>query len=400
LNPLSDAPLSGLRIAQLIESDGPGGAERVVAELAINLQRLGAESVVFVPADGEGWLAREMAGSGVAVVSVGLQRRVSPGCVQRIAAELRRRQIAVAHSHEFTMAVYGAWASRVAGIPHVITMHGGRYYAARWRRRLALRSAVAVSGQTVAVSDTVADRLRADLGLADHQVTTIANGVRFVPAPGSSLRDELHLADGDRLIVSVGNLYPVKGHSHLIDAFSMVSRTHPTLHLAIAGRGDLAASLAAQAAGFELGRRVHLLGLRSDIPAILQAADIFVLPSLSEGLPLALVEAMFAGCAIVASDVGEIGKMLAYGKAGVLVEPGNASQLAVAIRVLLTNPARARALGICAAHRAAAGYDISRMVDQYTTLYRSLARTALAPSDAVRRALWLKGFNDASQKES
>jgi glycosyltransferase involved in cell wall biosynthesis len=117
---------------------------------------------------------------------------------------------------------------------------------------------------------------------------------------------------------------------------------------------------------------LHLLGLRSDVAAVLASADIFVLPSLSEGLPLALLEAMFSGCPIVASDVGDVGVALAQGNAGLLVEPGNAAALAAALDALLSDPQRAAELGERAARRAAEKYDVSRMVRTYAALYEEL----------------------------
>lgn len=360
---------ASLRIAHLIESDGPGGAEQVVVDLANGFQALGARCVVFVPANGEGWLARQLAGSGVTIEHFELNRPVSPACARRLAEAFRRHQIHVAHSHEFSMAVYGAWASWLGGVPHVITMHGNRYYAARIRRRVALGLAVALSDRTVAVSNGLADDLRRDLFGRASRISMIANGVRPVRAAQTSLRDELRLGPGDRLLVSVGNLYPVKGHRHLIDAMALLGARHETLHLAIGGRGELADALAARARDLGLANRVHLLGLRSDIPALLAAADAFVLPSLSEGLPLALLEAMFAGCPIVASEVGEVGAALAHGECGVLVPAGNASALARALEDLLGDPARARALSERAARRAAAEYDVSQMVRRYGEVY-------------------------------
>jgi glycosyltransferase involved in cell wall biosynthesis len=367
-----------LRIAHLIESDGPGGAERVVANLAVSLQAAGAYNVVFLPAEGEGWLARELAGSGVAVEHFRLDTPVSPACAGSLAASLRRHRIALAHSHEFSMAVYGAWASWLAGSQHVITMHGSRYYAGRWRRRIALRGAIAASGRTVAVSHRLGDDLSRDLLLSRARVAMIPNGVRWTAPERAWLREELGLPDGAPLLVSVGNLYPVKGHIHLVDALSLLACRHPMVHLAVCGRGDLAEALATRARDYGLGTRVHLLGLRADVAAILAAADVFVLPSLSEGLPLALLEAMFAGRPIVASRVGEVGAALAGGAAGVLVEPGNAAALAAGLDDLLSRPARARELGEHARHRATAEYDVSRMVRRYRAIYEEL----LVPSPA------------------
>jgi glycosyltransferase involved in cell wall biosynthesis len=372
--------VTGLRIAHLIETDGPGGAERVVVHLATSLQALGAANVVFLPPNGEGWLARQLEGSGVTVDHFHLDRPLSPSCARSLEQAFRAHRIEIAHSHEFSMAVYGAWAARRAGVPHVITMHGSPYYAGRLRRRLAMRAAIAVSGRTVAVSHRLAEMIGRDLRLPAGRIAMIPNGVRYVPPPRSTLRDELQLGADDRLIVSVGNLYPVKGHQHLIDALALLATRYPTLHVAIGGRGELAEPLLARADGHGLRGRVHLPGLRSDVANILTSADVFVLPSLSEGLPLALLEAMFAGCAIVASGVGEVPAALAGGEAGVLVEPGDAATLATALDELLGNPQRAREMGQRAARRASAEYDISRMVSRYVETYQELLGEGAAPA--------------------
>jgi glycosyltransferase involved in cell wall biosynthesis len=366
----SQAPQKG-RIAQLISSDGPGGAERVVADVATTLQSSGLETVVFLPVNGEGWLARQLEGSGVSVEYCSIERPLSPPAARRLAEAFRRHRVAVAHSHEFAMGVYGAWASWLVGIPHVVTMHGGRYYAERLRRRLALRAAAAVSAQMVAVSMTCARDISRGLGIRRSRIRMIPNGVRFTPPQRVTLREELQLGADDRLVVAVGNLYPVKGHVNLIDAFGLIASRHPNLHIAISGRGALADTLMARARAYELQHRVHLLGLRSDISAVLAAADIFALPSLSEGLPLALLEAMFARCPIVASDVGDVGVALENGLDGLLVPPGDPLSLAEAIDRLLTHPAEAHALGERAERRARAEYDLSRMVDRYVGVYES-----------------------------
>lgn len=362
-------PIRGVRIAHLIETDGPGGAERLLSQLAGELASEGCPGVAFLPERGEGWLGRELAAAGVTVEHFRLERPLSPRCARDLAAAFRRHDIALAHSHEFTMAVYGAWAARRAGIPHVVTMHGSRYYAARWRRRLALRVSLSISGGVVAVSRPLADHLSRDLHFHPERVAVIPNGVRPRPLPRSTLRAELGIPPGDPLLLAVGNLYKVKGHRHLIEALAAMRRQCPTAHVAIAGRGEEEAALTAQARAHGLGDRVHLLGLRADIPNLLSAADVFVLPSLSEGLPLALLEAMFAARPIVASDVGEVRSVLDGGAAGVLVEPGNTEALAGALRRLLLDRAAARALGERAARRAASEYDLRGTVARYAGVY-------------------------------
>jgi glycosyltransferase involved in cell wall biosynthesis len=382
--------LGGLRIAHLIESDGPGGAERIVAALAASLQAAGSHNVVFVPANGEGWLARELAGSGVAIEHFNVDRPLSPQCARGLVRAFRRHRIEVAHSHEFSMAVYGAWAAWRTGVPHVITMHGGKYYNDRLRRRLAMRVAIAASDQVVAVSEPLAQAISTDLIVARSRVTVLSNGVRHVEPEAVTLRHELDLGPDDRLMVAVGNLYPVKGHVHAIDALARLKSRHPSLHLAISGRGELESALLARAREHGLERRVHLLGLRSDVPAVLAAADLFVLPSLSEGLPLALLEAMFAGCPIVATDVGQVRVALANGTAGVLVDPGNTEALAAALDRMLSDPAEARRLGTVAAVHAAGEYDLSRMVQRYVGIYEAVLRRRDVPIESGSRGVAMR----------
>jgi glycosyltransferase involved in cell wall biosynthesis len=343
----------------------------MVATLVRQFRAAGCPSLLIVPANGEGWLESQLAGEDIIVEHFQLDHAVSPAFARWLEATLRRHRIALAHSHEFTMAVYGAWAARRAGARHVITMHGSRYYAARWRRRLAMRAAVRWSGAVVAVSRGLATALSSDLSIDASRVSTIANGVQADTIARSSLRAELGLPHDAQLLVSIGNLYAVKGHRVLLDALARLPQ-RSRVHVAIAGRGDLESSLRTQAEQLGIGKHVHLLGLRSDVQAVLAAADVFVLPSLSEGLPLALLEAMFAGRAIVASDVGEVRTVLADGAAGLLVPPGDTDALGEALDQLLDDAAEIERLGDRARQRAAAEYSASQMIARYAELYTRL----------------------------
>ena len=118
-----------------------------------------------------------------------------------------------------------------------------------------------------------------------------------------------------------------------------------------------------------VGERLHLLGLRNDVADLLASADAFVLPSLSEGLPLALLEAMFAGLPIIATRVGEVPAALADGAAGLLVEPGRPDELAAAIDRILSDAELAHTLGTRARARALAEFDVAKMAERYESLY-------------------------------
>jgi glycosyltransferase involved in cell wall biosynthesis len=274
------------------------------------------------------------------------------------------------------MAVYGAWAARRAGVAHLVTMHGGRYYAGRFRRRVAMRVAAELSGAVVAVSQGLARHLSRDLWINASRIVTIPNGARFTPVAQSSLRAELKLGNAAQLALAIGNLYAVKGHSYLLEAVASLVPRFPLLHVAIAGRGELRGPLLARANALHIGDRFHLLGLRSDVGNLLAGADVFVLPSLSEGLPLALLEAMLAGRPIVATAVGDIPAVLRDGQAGVLVPPADAAALASAVAAVLSDPARAQRMSAAGAQRAADEYSFDKMVERYVALYAALLARA------------------------
>ncbi len=367
-------PAGPLRVALLLESDGPGGAETMLLNLGEELRSRGHEVLPVGPAGRSGWLAARFRERGFRPESYVIRRALDPACARQITDMLRSHRIHVAHSHEFSMGVYGAIAARRAGSRHVITMHGGRYYAERGRRRAALRWAARRSAAVAAVSEATARDLRETLRLRDDEVRVVRNGIPFREGKRAVLRDELGLDDGELLLVAVGNLYEVKGHAVLLRALGDLQRegVAPNVRwrLAIAGRGEEEERLRALAKEEGIAERVALLGFRSDVPDILAAADIFVMPSLSEGLPLALVEAMAAALPVVVSDVGGVPEVAAAGKEAVLVPAGDRARLAGGLAELLREPALRTALGAAAHARALRDFSVSTMCEAYERLYR------------------------------
>jgi glycosyltransferase involved in cell wall biosynthesis len=382
--------LRGEHIAHVIETAGPGGAERMLAELARAQQQHGAVATAFLPYSTEEWLPTQLRLAGVSVERFHLDSPLSWRSVRTLTSAFRRLQVTLLHSHEFTMAVNGAVAARSVGIPNVITMHGGRYYADKLRRRMLLRGAIAGSQALVAVSDALADDLSRDLHVARPRIITIPNGVRLQTLPAAGLRAELGIAANTAIVLAVGNLYPVKGHATLLAALATLP---PNAHVVIAGRGAEAEPLLARAALMGLGDRLHLLGHRDDVTAVLRAADVFVQPSLAEGLPLAVLEAMFAGAPIVASDVGDIAQAIGP-DAGLIVPAGDALALSVAITRLLEQPFLARALGASAHARAERQYGITRAVERYAEVYSPL----LAARDEASRSPWTSAVAQRSMR--
>jgi glycosyltransferase involved in cell wall biosynthesis len=364
-----------LRIALLGETGGPGGAERMMLQLAVELRSRGHHVVPIGPERRNPWLRTRFGELGFEPRTYTLRASVDPLCFAQIAALIRGARVDVVHSHEFFTAVYGGAAAQLLGKPHVMTMHGGRYYAERAYRRAALRWSARHSRAVVAVSKATAADLAATLELTSSDVHVIRNGIRPQTGDPTKLRAELGIGGKELLIVAIGNLYPVKGHLVLLRALALLEQdgATPSWRLAIAGRGGEEAALRAFIESRGWAQRVTLLGFRDDPADVLAAADVFALPSLSEGLPLALAEAMWAGKAIVASRTGGIPEAVTHGAEALLATPGDERALAACLRELLGQPELRARLGHTARVRAEGELSVGRMADEYERVY-TLAR--------------------------
>lgn len=359
-----------LRIAMMLESDGPGGAEYVLIQLSEELRRRGHTIIPVGPDRGMGWLDRVLREKGFETEKFSLRRPLDLGCLRGMVRMLRRTQVDLVHAHEFTTAVYGAAAARIVGKPYVITMHGAQTVLNAWRRRAALAWAFKGSRATVGVSDDTTMYMERTLKLRPGIVTTVRNGIPVRPGSGAGVRAELGIEPGEVLFVAVGNLVPRKGHRVLLEALKpLAGPDAPPWRLAIAGRGKQKEPLQQLAAELGIAGRVHLLGHRDDIPDLLAAADVFVMPSLWEGLPLAILEAMFAGKPVVASAISGIPEAIESGVQGHLVPAGDAPALSRALRELLVDPSRRTAFGAAGRRRAEAEFTIEHMTDAYERLY-------------------------------
>ena len=342
-------------------------------QLAETLRDRGHAVCPVVPGNGCGWLANEFRQRGFAPEQFVIQRYLDWRCLRGLVATLRRRQVEVVHSHDFMMAVYGAAAAALLRRPHVITMHGSRYFAERWSRRVALRWAAARSAAAVAVSGALQGDLATALRLPRTTFSVVHNGIRPSVGSADGVRRQVGIEAEAPLILSVGNLYRVKGHLVLLGAL----RALAGCHVAIAGQGEQEVELRAYAAGHGLASRVHLLGYRADVADLLATADVFALPSRSEGVPLALLEAMFAGKGIAASGVGGVPEVVTSEREALLVPPDDPQSLATALGRLLEDRALRHRLGQAARQRAERAFTVDTMADAYVRLYASAVESGV-----------------------
>lgn len=342
----------------------------MISTLAAALNRDGDRALVglFRP----GWLKTECEQRGVETKVIPLRGPLYLPWFRNCLCLVREEGVSLIHAHEFGAIVFGWIVARMAGIPIVATVHGKSYFADRWRRRAAYR-VVSRSGQFVAVSHDLKDFVTKRVGIPQERIEVVYNGV----ASGSHVsesdmhacRAELDLAPGMPVLGVVGSLYPVKGHQYLFDAMPEVLKAFPEAVLLIAGRGELDVSLKEQARHLGIERHVRFLGMRHDIPRLLAVMDIFVLPSLSEGLSLALLEAMGAGKPVVASRVGGNPELIVEGMTGLLVEAGDVRAIAGSIVRLLADCGMRRRFGLAGAARVQDRFSIQGMVDRYRQLY-------------------------------
>jgi glycosyltransferase involved in cell wall biosynthesis len=350
-----------------------GGQERVALDLAAAQVRRGHEvCVITLAPPPHGALASEFLARGVAIHSVPKGPSFDLRLIVRLARLLREERIDVVHTHNPQPLAYGAAAGRLARTAVVHTKHGVNPDRGRrlWLRRVGGHLAHAY----VAVSPATADVARDNRECVARRLHVIANGVDLAAyAPDAvarrETRAELGVPAEAFLLGTVGRVSVEKDHALLVRAAGPL--LGPRVRLVIAGDGAELANVRAEAKRYE--RWVILTGVRRDVPRVLAALDAFVLSSRSEGLPLALLEAMACGLPAVATNVGGVADVLDHGGAGHLVPPRDEEALRGALEALMADPAAARELGARARERARR-YDAAGVVDQYMELYRAVLR--------------------------
>lgn len=385
-----------LRVAQLVETLAVGGAERLAVQIAGARAEAGDRSLILV-LGGPGPLADQV-DPRVAVRYLHVQResvtnpwrfftslRRGLGALR---AEVRREHLQVVQSHLPGANFWGlllALTTRVAVIP---TVHNNNefYYGAmtppRLRsrlRRLAYRLMLHRCAGVVAVSRQVADSLLREVGARAgeaRRLHVVPNGVMEPPplaaADHTALRARFGCADHDLLVLAAGRHSEQKNFQALIAAAALLRDQGLPCRVVIAGDGELRAAHEADVARRGLSSMVQLPGNLGDLPRVMQAADVFVLPSRWEGLPLVLLEAMAAGTAVVGSDIAGIGEVVTHEEHGLLCPVDDPAALAAAI-TRLADPAERDRLRTAALALVRRTYAFDRVDQQLGDLYRRVS---------------------------
>jgi glycosyltransferase involved in cell wall biosynthesis len=305
----------------------------------------------------------------------------------RLASLFAREHVRLVNAHDIGATLYAVPAARFALVRHVVhTDHSQILTKHRFRPayRWVLRRGIS---HAVAVSEHLRRYLIDTFDVPEALVTTIPNGIdisRFTAAVDVAvLRRELGIREGELVIGTIGRLMEQKGMAYLLQAFAVLVRRRGDVKLVIVGDGELRHDLERLAERLEVSERVVFAGIRKDVPNLMRLFDVFALPSLWEGQPITVVEAMAAGTPVVATDVGGNAEILRHGEFGVLVPPRDENALAEAIGALLSDPARAGALGRKAASHAARELTSASMVKKYEDVF--VATAAGRPAAGPRR---------------
>jgi glycosyltransferase involved in cell wall biosynthesis len=291
---------------------------------------------------------------------------------RRVAAHLRRSRVDLLHCHMPLAGSVGRMAARLAGVPVVYTEHNTleRYHPLTRRLNLASWS---WQERVIAVSSEVAASIRRHTR-SKVRVDVVPNGIdtgRFIrnQASGASLRCSLGIPLDVPVVGTVAVFRVQKRLEHWLDAARRLHQSFPEMHFVLVGDGPLRPRIESLADSLGLRSCVHFTGLQEDVRPYLSATDLYLMSSIFEGLPVALLEAMAMECAIVSTAVGGIPEVIRRGENGLLVEPDRPDLLAAAVARLLSEPAEVRSYGRAARETVCNQFGVDRMVAEVEAKY-------------------------------
>lgn len=379
-----------LHVTQLVNCLGLGGTERQLVEHLRRLDRDERElDLCCLQKLGE--FMPEVRSLGIEPHEFHLKgslARPNTGVqVARLALRLRRQGTDLLHCHDFYSNLVGAAAARLAGLPYIISRRDLGAWVGPWRGQ-ALRVVTRTARWVLCNSTAIRDHLVRVEGVDPSRIELVPNGLdvsRFDRELRAPLASSFPVAqDGQPVFVVVGNMkHEVKGHSHFMKAAALVARVRPDAMFVLVGDGALRTGLERQARNYGLSSRVHFVGKRTDVPAILGRCHVAVSPSHSEGFSNAVMEAMAARLPVVATAVGGNPELVRDGRTGFLVPRSEVQALAEAMTRLANDRTLSTTLGLAGRRRIEDEYSMDRVSAILTALYR---RIADVPSERRRAA--------------
>ena len=362
-----------MKVLQVTTHMDIGGIANYVFTLSKALKARGAEVVV---ASSGGDMEGALSGCGIPHRRIDIRTKFEfgPKALKSAFALVRivkEERVDIIHAHSRVSQVASAVASLVTGIPYVTTCHG--YFRKR------LRGVIDTWGaKVIAISAAVREHLRDDLGVGVNRIALVYSGVdtgRFSKELSASeiaaVKKEIGLKDGP-VVGTIGRLSPVKGHEHLVRALKGIIEANPAAQGLIVGSGEEERPLKTLAAGLGIGDSVIFVASCPDTHKFLSVMDVFVFPSVKEGLGIALLEALASGRAAVASSIGGIEDIITSGSDGILVPVGDVCAIAEAVKALLADEPRRRLMGEKGSALVREKFRLERMAEEMMDVYKKV----------------------------
>ena len=373
-------------ICQVLHSLDIGGAEVLAAGLARDLSD--RYQFVFACLDDEvGVLGDEFAERGVPMQVLYRQPGIDWKCALRLAGFFRKHRVQIVHAHQYTPFFQSLLARMTYRRPPIVfTEHGRHFPDYRSSKRVAVNRALLRSDdRLIGVGESVRKALVENEGLPAHRTETIYNGVplaKFLAVRDDqelrqAVRKELGIQPGEFVVVQVARLNRLKDHATALRTIKRLRSDSVPVRLVLIGDGEERTQLQQLVNELQLHDVVILLGARKDIPQLLAAGDAFLLSSISEGIPLTLIEAMGAGVPIVSTSVGGIPEVIVHGVSGLLAAARDDAALAGYLQSLWRDPAQRRQLVEQASRRAVERFSLDQMHRQYVEVYEQLLHRAV-----------------------
>jgi len=345
-----------------------GGGEALAR--AIALKNAGEFRPVFALLDELGALGEDLLEHGMTVTVIGRHPGLDFGTARRLRRFFRQEEVAVIHAHQYGPLLYSA----LARLPRLQRV---------WANRLLL----AQGDRLVAVGDSVRQALIDFEGLPEDRIEVIYNGCDLSQYdPGrplrSLVRSELGLKESEFVVIQVARLDRLKDLPTALRVARLLVSDNALAKLVIVGDGEDRPQLERLTQELQLGDKVLFLGSRPDVARLLQAADAFMLSSISEGIPLTLIEAMASGLPCVATRVGGVPEVISDGETGFLEDAGDYAGLAAQLLQLASNPGLRQQFGMAGRRHVVQQHDASMMHSRYVDLYREMAGQRVGESDS------------------
>lgn len=360
-------------VVHIIDRLPPDGAERLLCELLRYRSDEFRYHVLCLVEGGE--FEQIIRALGVPITILGKKPGVDLSMLFRLWRWLRREQPAIVHTHLFTADTWGRIAAKLARVPGIFsTVHSVN----SWQGRVHLlvdRVLAHLTTKLIACTQQVADKLVRVDGIAENKVIALANAVdleRFENVVPIDLQTAFSIPANVPVIAVLGRLEAVKGQSYLLNCLRQLRDSNVSVCCLFVGDGPDRVALQEQVKAQMLNEDVFFAGFRRDVPQVLAAIDVLVIPSQWEGLPMALLEAMALARTVVAHDVGGIADVLRDGKDGFIVPPENPQALASALQTALLEPELRQAMGASARQRIEEKYSAKELSACYEALYRDV----------------------------